>query len=209
MQRRAVRSSAAAALLLAIATAAAEAEPLTLDGIGFSDELGGVVLRRGWGSGTPEDPFVLVEDVTDDGPAVLVVRGLRRRLGDPLQGSGRNGFTLTKIVTNRTARPWASFELELRERLDRPSSYGDGLSFGQATWGSRRFRADRFASASLTDEPLDAVVFADGLVLPGETVTVSVLVTDYTPVDEFFLLQRREGPVAALGTPGRTGRPEG
>ena len=53
----------------------------------------------------------------------------------------------------------------------------------------------------MTDEPLDTVVFSDGLVQPGEVVTVTAAITDYTPQDEFFLLQRRESPIAAL--PGR------
>jgi hypothetical protein len=186
-----------AVAVLALATAA-QAAPLTLAGITFSDELGGVELRGGWGTGTAADPFVLVEEITDDGPAVLIVRGLQAQLGDPLRGTGQIGFALTKIVTNRTARTWASFELELREQLDRPSTYEDGLSFGQAAWSKRSFTADRFANVSMTDEPLDAVVFSDGMVLPGETVTVTALITDYTPRPEFFLLQRRETPMAGL-----------
>ena len=73
-----------------------------------------------------------------------------------------------------------------------------GTGFGQATMAQRPFLADRFASVHMTDEPLDAVVFSDGLVAPGEMVTVSAMITDYTPRDEFFLLQRRESPIAAL-----------
>ncbi len=184
---------------LALHATAARPEPVTLAGITFSDELGGVVLHRGWGSGSTADPFVLVEDITDDGPAVLVVRGLEERLdGLRRSAAGRNGFVLRKIVTNRTSRPWAAFELELRERLEAPSTYEDGLSFGQAVWSERAFAADRYRHVSLTDEPLDAVVFSDGIVFPGETVTVTMAVTDYTPLAEFYLLQRREGPVAAL-----------
>ena len=38
-----------------------------------------------------------------------------------------------------------------------------------------------------------------------ETVTVTALITDYTPQPEFFLLQRREGPVAALPARRREG----
>jgi hypothetical protein len=193
------------ALTLAALPARAPAAPVTLEGITFSDELGGVVLQGGRGRGTPSDPFVLVEEITDDGPAVLVVRGLRDQLGETLRGPGQMGFSLRKIVTNRTARIWHSFELELRERLEQPSSYEDGLSFGQATAATRLFTADRYRIVQMEDEPLDAVVFADGAVRPGETVTVSLTVTDYTPAAEFFLLQRRESPSAGLGV----GRPGG
>lgn len=183
------------ACLLAFAASAAAA-PLTLAGITFSDELGGVVLQDGWGSGTPADPFVLVEEITDDGPAVLIVRGLRERQAGSGHPPPQAGFALRKIVKNGTARDWHAFELELRERLDRPSSYEDGLSFGQASLAGRSFTADRFARVEATDEPLDAVVFSDGLVPTGGSVTVSAAITDYTPGSIFFLLQRRDGPVA-------------
>lgn len=198
MRGRAGRRALACTLLALAVPAAARAAPVMLVDITFSDELGGVVLHGGSGTGTADDPFVLIEDITDDGPAILVVRGLRGRLGQPLDNQRQLGFWLRKVVTNRTERAWQSFELELREQLAEPSSYEDGLSFGQATPRRRPFASDRYASAELTDEPLDALVFADGLVAPGETVTVDMLITDYTPTDEFFLLQRREAPIASL-----------
>lgn len=186
-----------------VATGPAAADPVTLGGLTFSDELGGVVIRGGRGAGTPADPFVLVEDITDDGPAVLVVRGLDGRVSGGRWGTEpRPGFSLVKVVTNRTGRDWHLFEMELRETLERTSPYEDGLSFAQATPASRPFAADRFGSLRRVDEPIDAVEFADGLVRPGETVTVSAMVTDYTPAAEFFLLQRRDGPVAALAPRG-------
>lgn len=177
---------------------AAHAEPVTLAGITFSDELGGVVLHRGWGRGTPDDPFVLVEDITDDGPAILVVRGLRGLAGNGAAAPLRNGFALRKIVTNRTGFDWHAFELELRQELAKPSSYEDGLSFAQATLAMRPFLSDRYVAVEMIDEPIDAVSFTGGLVRPGETVSVSAMITDYTPGDMFFLLQRRESPSAAL-----------
>jgi hypothetical protein len=198
------RFRAAAAVLAALAPLAlaplAGAAPVTLDGVTFGDEEGGVVIRGGSGGGTAQDPFVLVEDITEDGPAVVTVRGLdARAVGSP-GGQAVAGFSLVKVVTNRTRNAWSAFELELREALERPSSYEDGLSFAQAAGPDlRAFRADRFARVRRQDEPVDAVEFDDGLVRPGETVTVSMLVTDYTPRARFFLLQRREGRVAGLG----------
>lgn len=195
-----------AALALAgaqLASERARAEPVTLSGITFSDELGGVVIHAGRGSGSREDPFVLVEDITEDGPAVLVVRGLRQQARAAEGAFQRTGFSLTKIVTNRTTRGWHAFEMELREDLAKPSTYGDGLSFAQFHLAQRSFRADRYAHVSMMDEPIDAVVFSDGHVAPGETVTVSVIVTDFTPRDAFYLLQRRDSPTARLsGRPG-------
>ena len=194
-------ASVAAALLALLWSSDGRAAPVTLAGLTFSDELGGVVLHDGWGSGTSTDPFVLVEEITGDGPAVLIIRGMRARLSDAPTAVFQLGFVLRKIVTNSTSRDWHAFELELREHLDHPSSYGDGLSFAQATHQNRPFVSDRFGSVSMTDEPLDSVVFADGLVRPGQQVTVTAAITDYTPKDEIFLLQRRESPIAGLAAP--------
>ena len=46
--------------------------------------------------------------------------------------------------------------------------------------------------------------FFNGLVAPGETVTLSVVITDTTPRWEFYLLQKRDSPLAdaAPGTAG-------
>jgi hypothetical protein len=174
------------------------ARPITLAGLTFSDELGGVLLHDGWGSGSAEDPFVLVEEINEDGPAILIVRGMLSRLGDAPDARFQQGIVLRKIVTNATSRGWHAFELELRETLERTSTYEDGLSFGQATHQQRPFTSDRYGHVLMTDEPLDTVVFSDGLVQPGEVVTVTAAITDYTPKDEFYLLQRRESPIAAL-----------
>ena len=139
---------------------------------------------------------MLVEEINDDGPAILIVRGLRGRLGDWPTASASLASGSRKIVTNRTSRAWHSFELELRERLEQTSTYEDGLSFGQATQRQRPFTSDRYATVDMTDEPLDSVVFSDGLVAPGETVTVTVTITDYTP-------RRPVLPAPATGGAGR------
>ena len=181
---------------------------MTLDGITFSDEKGGFTIRGGSGRGTLDDPFVLREEITDDGPAVLVIRGLDRRLAEGPGSQPVGWFELVKVVTNETGRLWTSFELELREDLAHPSTYDDGLSFAQGLPDFLgRFTADRFRHVRRIDEPLDAVEFSDGLVQPGGAVRVSMVVTDYTPVPEFFLIQRREGQIAAL--PPFRSRPRG
>lgn len=199
---------AAACALAALAAGPAAADPVTLDGVTFSDERGGFTIRGGSGRGTLEDPFLLREDITDDGPAVLVVRGLDRHLAEGPGSQPVGWFALVKVVTNQSGRPWTSFELELREDLAHPSTYDDGLSFAQGLPDFvGRFTSDRFRHVRRIEEPLDAVEFSDGLVRPGETVRVSMVVTDYTPVPEFFLIQRREGQVASL--PPFRSRPRG
>jgi hypothetical protein len=177
----------------------AGAEPITLAGLTFSDELGGVRLVEGWGTGALDDPIVLVEEITGDGPAILVVRGMSYRFGNRIGSHHEIGFALTKLVRNGTGELWSLFNLELREFLDRASPFGDGLSFGQASEAGRPFASDRFAESIETREPFDGVQFVDGLVEPGQTVAMSVAVTDTTPRFEFYLLQKRDSPLA--GTP--------
>jgi hypothetical protein len=183
------------------AAGGAGAEPITLDGLTFSDELGGVRLEGGWGSGSLDDPFVLVEEITSDGPAILIVRGMTHRFGNRIRSHHEVGFALTKLVRNGTAQAWSLFNLELREFFDHPSPFGDGLSFAQASDAGRPFRSDRFTDHLETREPFDGVQFFDGLVEPGETVTLSVVVSDTTPRWEFYLVQKRDSPIAGLARP--------
>jgi hypothetical protein len=178
------------------AAGGAGAEPITLEGLTFSDELGGLRLERGWGSGSLADPIVLVEEITGDGPAILIVRGMTHRFGNRIRSHHEVGFALTKLVRNGTSQPWTLFNLELREFFDRASPFGDGLSFGQASDAGRPFRSDGFAQNIETLEPFDGVQFFDGVIGPGETVALSVVVTDTTPRYQFYLLQKRDGPIA-------------
>jgi hypothetical protein len=174
------------------------AEPLTLDGLTFSDEFGGVEIVEGWGKGTLDDPFVLVEEITEHEPAILVVRGMSHRFGNRIRSHHDVGFALTKIVRNRTGRAWSQFDVELREFIDQPSPFGDGLAFGQASEAGRPFVADRFSEYVETYEPFDAVAFFGGSVEPGETVVLSVVITDTTPRHQFYLLQKRDTPLALM-----------
>jgi hypothetical protein len=187
------------------AAGGAGAEPITLEGLTFSDELGGVRLERGWGSGSLADPIVLVEEITGDGPAILIVRGMSHRFGNRIRSHHEVGFALTKLVRNGTSQPWTLFNLELREFFDRASPFGDGLSFGQASDAGRPFRSDGFAQNIETREPFDGVQFFDGVIGPGETVALSVVVTDTTPRYQFYLLQKRDGPIAGDQRGGSTG----
>ena len=174
------------------------AEPVTLNGITFSDELGGFRIISGSGTGSADDPFVLVEEITDNGPAVLVIRGLTSEFGNPVRSNHFAGFALTKIAINATGQAWQEFSLELQEERGRDSDYHDGLSFGQDTIGERHFGSDRYTAAAGTDEPRDSVVFGGASVGPGQQVSLRVIVTDNSPREEFFLVQRRRLGVAEL-----------
>jgi len=190
--------------LLLGCVAPAAAKQLTLGGLTFSDELGGVQILEGWGSGTLDDPFVLVEEITEHGPAILTIRGMRHRFGNRIRSHHDVGFALTKIVRNSTEQPWSLFNLELREFLDRSSPFGDGLSFGQASKVGRPFHSDSFTETIETREPFDGVSFHNGMIEPGQTVALNFVVTDTTPRWEFFLLQKRDSPIAEAAPPSAT-----
>lgn len=174
-----------------------------MGGLAFSDEGGGFRLLAASGSGSQEDPFVVVEEITGPAPAILVVRGLPGLSGRTSSQVQPAGFSLRKVVINRTGYAWSRFELELRERLDEPSDYYDGLSFDQPETRNHPFRADRFAVTEEIQEPFDLVRFSDGAVRAGEVVTLDVVITDTSPGPIFFLIQLPQTPVA--GRPAAAG----
>ena len=95
------------ALAVGIASALpALAEPVSLQGLTFSDELGGLRIVEARGRGSLDDPFVLVEDITADGPAILeydeskpVPKGYRvvKRSRLPIAAIGGGIFLLSYI----------------------------------------------------------------------------------------------------------------
>lgn len=189
--RTAQRAAAAIMAGLLLGTASpATAEIFTVGDLTFSDELGGFRILGVSGGGRLDDPFVVVEEVTDASPAILVIRGLSADYGNHIGSHHLAGFALTKVVINRTATAWSRYELELREVRQYHSPYGDGLSFGQGGEAGRPFVATGFAGNREVDEPYDSVVFDSGLIRPGDAATLSIVVTDTTPVSPIFVVQQ-------------------
>ena len=180
----------AALLPVLLPAGSSSADPVTLSGVTFSDERGGFVIRSASGSGTYDDPFLVVEEITDPEGAVLVIRGSVRDIGNRIGTLHQTGFALTKIVINSTGEAWSLFELELQELYGTPSDYYDGLSFGQSAQLRRPFVSDRFETNETLNEPHDELRFRDGSVEPGDRLTLAFVVTDATPVPEFYLLQK-------------------
>lgn len=177
-------------LAFALPGAPVAAAPLSVAGLTFSDELGGFTLVSVSGSGSIQDPFVVVEEITGPQEAVLVISGFSAAFGNRVGTHHLTGFALKKVVTNRTADVWNLFEMELRETLAHQSPYGDGLSFGQASSVGRPFTSSTFATNHEIDEPYDSVSFRDGSVRPGEAVSFNLIVTDTSPISPFLLLQQ-------------------
>jgi hypothetical protein len=155
-------------------------------GFSFSDELGGFRLVSASGAGTPGDPVVVVEEIDDVAPVTLVIRRDLRRGGPPI---GFLRFSLVKVVVNRSNRVWAGFEVELQEILKQPSVYADGLSFNQTGAAPPDVASDSFAADNRLFEPYDRIHFQNGHVDPQETVQFKLVITDPTPLNEFYLVQ--------------------
>lgn len=198
-----VRPCCKARLLLAALPAAcgllpsaAAADQVSLPGIDFAAVSGNTRLLGVSGTGTLQDPFVLLEEITDRGDAIVAVTIHQPDFGSRLQSVQLVGFALTKRVVNRTDETWRSFGLELEQILGQSSDYYDGLSFAQPIDANRPFRSDRFANADDILEPRDVVLFSAGSVAPGETAIFHVAITHTAAAPNFYLVQRVESPYA-------------
>ena len=176
----------------------ASAAVFSAGGLTFSDELGGFRLISVTGSGSLLDPIVIVEETLDIGESVLVIRGWAEPSADGLEirPPAFLSIAVTKIVLNRTDQAWAAFDMELREALDTPSPYGDGLSFDQMRSFDRPLDSDIFAAWRRVDEPYDRIRFYGGTVNPGESVWFKFYITDPTTTRRFYLLQQPQYPIA-------------
>jgi len=177
--------------------APAHAVEITQNGLSFSDEGGGFTLKGVSGSGTLDDPFVVLEEVTGPREAVLTIRGLRE-VGNRIGSHHIAGVAMTKIVVNRSEDTWQNYQLELREVPTRHSPYEDGLSFAQNTVIASAFTASSFPSLQRLDEPQDTLGFSGKSVAPGESAEFTFLVTDMSPIGRFYLYQQPLQPVSEM-----------
>jgi hypothetical protein len=162
----------------------------TTGGIIFSDDPGSVRLLGASGTGTRDDPIVLVQEITGAGPAILLIRN--GRTGD-LNVSPALGFlrlAVVSIVVNRGPWAWSGFDLELRRTPDQPSVYTDGLSFDQPQSFARVAKADRFAQSLQDDEPFDRIRFDGGNVDAEESLRLDFDIVDVNGGAVFYLVQR-------------------
>ncbi len=182
----------------AAGAAGVEAQPFQVAGLSFSDELGGLMILDVSGTGTPEDPITVVEELTDPRGGVLVIRGLTPAFPNLVGTGHQSGFALRKVVRNATARDWLTFELELRHDLATPSDYGDGLSFAQEAGRERPFASDRLGEHTKLFEPHDRVAFGGGHVAAGESAWFEVVITHSWATGRDILLLQEPDPRLAL-----------
>ena len=201
-----IRLALTAVLVLAAAAQGAAADALIVEGLMFSDEEGGFTLISASGRGTPEDPFVIVEEITEMRPAALIIRGLTAEWGNRLPTNHPSGFVIRKVIINHTDLAWDSYDHELQIERGVPSDIYDGLSFGQGSEVGRPFRSDQFARNTTHDEPRDFINYHDGLVNPGESVTFEFVITATSALAQFYIVQDPNRPIAALDRPRRVRR---
>ena len=173
---------------------------ITHNGLTFSDERGGFILKSVTGHGSLDDPFVVTEEVTGPRKAILVMRGLRR-VGNRIGTHHIGAVAITKIVINRSTDAWQSYQMELREIETRHSPYEDGLSFGQNTLIAGAFTTSSFPDLLRYDEPQDTLGFSGSVVQPGDAAQFSFLVTDMSPVERIYIFQEPLQPVSELPPP--------
>jgi hypothetical protein len=168
---------------------------ISLNGLTFSDEGGGFILKGVTGSGRLDDPFVILEEVTGPRNAILTIRGLKE-VGNRIGSHHISGIAVTKIVVNATEETWQNYQMELREVPTRHSPYEDGLSFAQNTVIAGAFTASSFPNLQRFDEPQDTLGFSGKSVAPGESAEFSFLITDMSPISKFYLFQEPLQPVS-------------
>jgi hypothetical protein len=168
---------------------------ISVRGVSFSDELGGFVLERVSGRGSINDPFVVVERLTNVDGATLVFRA-SPAAGNSIGSADRIGFALVKVIKNATGHDWSSLEVELESKLGIPSDHTDELSFGQGPTAGRPFTASTFAHVTLIDEPFDRIEYDDGNVPAGSQVTLRFVISQPASLHEAFVAQRPGRPVA-------------
>lgn len=194
--------AAAVSATIYLAAPPTMAGSMTLHGVTFSDEMGGFRILDVSGSGTEDDPFVVVEEITDPGDAVLVIRGAptptpRNPRRNRILSGHSIGFALRKIAINATDRIWPGFDLELQTSPGVSSPWRDGLSFGQGSAAQKLTGSDAFEQETITAEPIDSIVFSLGDVAPGGRVTLDFVITDMTLRPALFLVQRRHRPLSS------------
>jgi len=163
-------------------------EPQLTAGYEFSDEKGGFSITHASGLGTQGDPIVLRFVISSHQPSTLVIRANRpiNPFAHPrTHATGTLYFDIR--AQNETGQPWVATEFELQEVWRKPSEFGDGLSFDQRREGEQVFSADAYANYRLDFEPYDRLLFEDGVIDPDASGRFSLLVTDLTPIKEFFL----------------------
>ena len=157
----------------------------------FSDELGGFTITGVSGSGTLRDPYYIRQVFHNADSGTMVIRTHQM---DNVASLPNNNITHSAIhvqieTLNASNLSWIGFGFELQEILNIVSDYGDGLSFDQLARRLPDKSSDRFTAFEEQYEPGDRLVYTGGVVDAQTKVTTKFVITDFTPVEKFYLYQ--------------------
>lgn len=155
----------------------------------FSDELGGFTIRSVAGSGSRNDPVVVVQELTSGSPVTLTIRAALDGAPTEQGNLASSALHLKLVVINRSGQAWVEFEFELQEILHRPSVFSDGLSFDQRQENEDGITSNVFSHYKRDFEPYDRLLFSEGKVDPGESAEFSFALTDFTPRWTFYIVE--------------------
>lgn len=194
----AIRIALTAGLCIVLAAHPLRAESIWRAGAyTFSDELGGFRILSAGGSGSRDDPIVITQELYSASPVTMVIRAAAPIRLYTFGGQFANGFLHMVLVTvNASELAWTEFQFELQEKLGQPSVFGDGLSFDQRRTDSDTITSAGFARFSRDFEPYDRLLFTDGFVDPGKQADFAFLISDFTPILTFFLVQDPRIPLS-------------
>jgi len=170
----------------------AHAAALRLGDITFSEIAGDYRITGGF----RQDGYYFVQQEVY-GPNVDLVMAID---GFPrLYDRGYLGIQIQSWVTNLTNTPWIFFDHELQQVLGRRSPEEDGLSFAQGVRSVRPFVSNKYARADEVTDVRDFINYSQGVLNPGDTAIFRYAITDTTPVDRFYLLQRPNFAPGGIG----------
>lgn len=177
-------------MLLPASAAAEEGKVWRAGNYSFSDELGGFIIRNVSGKGTPDDPIVIEEELNSASPVTLTVRAAA--IGDAISPEGNlatSSLFLRVVILNGSGQSWIEFEFELQEILNKPSDFGDGLSFDQRRENSGSIGSSAFTHFDRDFEPYDRLLFSQGKLDANQTAEFNFALTDFTPRWRFYIVQ--------------------
>jgi len=164
----------------------------------FSDELGGFTITGVSGTGTLRNPYYIrqIFNTADSGTMVIRTHQMDNVASLPNNNITHSAIHVQIETVNNSNLSWIGFGFELQEVLGTVSNYGDGLSFDQLARKKADISSDTFTRFEEQFEPGDRLVYVGGVVDNQKKVTTKFIITDFTPVEEFYLYQDPQIPAS-------------
>ena len=187
------------------ATAACLAGRCSQNGLVFSEASQNFRITNVAGLGTPNNPFVVYQDVWGLDISIAVDNLTQTPHHSVFN---RPGFAISIVSRNLTGAFWRFYDHELQETAGYASGENDGLSFAQGIGPARPYTSSHYARADEITDVRDFINFYRGAgVHPGETVRFNYFITDTIPNHRFYIRQRPDYRTNTTPTPSVTPQP--